>query len=990
MWFHLLRSIGILTCFIIFAQSAKGQPTSVLDNNPHLKWRQANTNNFRIIYPQGFDVQAQRMANTLEHIRTPEAKSLGVEPRKMSVILQNQTTNSNGFVSITPRRSEFFAMPSQNYNFTGNLDWLDLLATHEYRHMVQFQHANRGFNRFLYYLFGANTLAAMSYIAVPQWFWEGDAVATETAFTSSGRGRIPNFDLLFRTNLQEGRVFNYNKQYLRSYKDNIPDHYVLGYQMVSYLRKKTGNANVWENITRRAWSASIMPFTFSNSIKKEAGLYVKDLYQEMAVELQKEWKEEQSRIRVTPFEDIQVRDKKAYTDYRYPHELEEGSVLALKSGIGDIEQLVVISQHTEKRITTPGVMNQTGMLSVAGNRVVWNEYRYDPRWRMKTYSVIVGYDISEKKRKFISRNSRYASAALSPDGTKVATVETGTDYQTRLVVIDYETGAVHKVFENVNSDFISMPRWKENGNEIVALTTNQQGKAITQFDFKTGQVKIVTSFVDENIGYPVPHQNYILFNSPRSGIDNIYALDTSNGQIFQITSSRYGAYNPSIGANGKVIYYNEQSRDGLNVVKVPFNPSSWLPVKEVASQPTTSFQHLVEQEGRPSLLDSIPIQKFPVKKYSQFTHLINPYSWGAYVDNSLTSVNIGITSRDVLSTTAISAGYLFDINERTGSWNAGISYQGFYPIIDVNFSSGNRTVDEGDIKYDKVVGTDTTTVTENLTFDWKENTVEAGLRVPLITTSSRFLGSFTVSNYVGFTAVSDFTNSIDGGGRILPGNYPQYFFRDYADGGNLIYNRFSMSAYRLLKRSRRDINSKWGQAAFLNLYGTPYGGDYSGSLFSFQGRLYFPGLKKHHSLWGYWAFQKSEISDVNVSSGKGIDNYTFRNQIPLPRGQSVGHFEDFYSMSVNYTMPIWYPDLTIGPLLNVQRVRANAFFDYGFGSSVINQQPRSQSYVSTGAEVKFDINIFRLLPQLDVGFRYSYGINPSVSKFEFLLGTLNF
>ncbi|HNV30876.1 MAG TPA: hypothetical protein PKJ83_17145, partial [Cyclobacteriaceae bacterium] len=398
----MLRSIGILTCFIIFTQSAKGQPTSVLDNNPHLKWRQANTNNFRIIYPQGFEAQAQRMANTLEHIRTPEAKSLGVEPRKISVVLQNQTTNSNGFVSITPRRSEFFAMPSQNYNFTGNLDWLDLLATHEYRHMVQFQHANRGFNRFLYYLFGANTLAAMSYIAVPQWFWEGDAVATETAFTSSGRGRISNFDLLFRTNLQEGRVFNYNKQYLRSYKDNIPDHYVLGYQMVSYLRKKTGNANVWENITRRAWSASIMPFTFSNAIKKEAGLYVKDLYQEMAIELQKEWKEEQSRITVTPFEDIQVRDTKAYTDYRYPQELENGSVLALKSGIGDIEQLVILSDGKEKILTTPGVINSTGMLSAAANRIVWNEYRYDPRWRMKTYSVIVGYGISEKKRKFVS------------------------------------------------------------------------------------------------------------------------------------------------------------------------------------------------------------------------------------------------------------------------------------------------------------------------------------------------------------------------------------------------------------------------------------------------------------------------------------------------------------------------------------------------------------------------------------------------------------
>jgi hypothetical protein len=92
-------------------------------------------------------------------------------------------------------------MPSQNYNFLGTNDWLNLLASHEYRHVVQYQHANRGFSRALYYLFGSNTLAAMAHIGAPQWFWEGDAVATETAFTHSGRGRIPNFNLVFKTNL---------------------------------------------------------------------------------------------------------------------------------------------------------------------------------------------------------------------------------------------------------------------------------------------------------------------------------------------------------------------------------------------------------------------------------------------------------------------------------------------------------------------------------------------------------------------------------------------------------------------------------------------------------------------------------------------------------------------------------------------------------------------------------------------------------------------
>ena len=986
----MMRSVLILSLFLICITSARGQQTSVLENNPSLKWYQINTPNFKIIFPKGFEEQANRMANTMEHIRTPEANTMGTLPKKISIVLQNQSSTSNAFVSITPRRSEFYTMPSQNYNFTGTNDWMNLIASHEYRHMVQFQQAKRGLNKALYYLFGNNTLSVMSYVAVPPWFWEGDAVVTETAFTKSGRGRIPYFDLVFKTNLMEGRTFNYNKQFLRSYKHNIPDHYVLGYNMVSYLRQKTGNADVWENITARAWNAPFSPFTFSRAIKKESGLYVKDLFNEMALNFKKKWKDQLDTLTLTAFEQVNPRTSKAYTDYLYPHELEDGSVLVMKSGIGNIEQWVSFAHGKEKNVFTPGVLNASGMLSVANSRVVWNEYRYDPRWRVRTYSVLMGYDLGDKKKRMISKNSRYAAAAISPDGYKVATVESTNEYKTSLVVLDYFSGEVLKQFDNPGNDFISMPRWDQTSQSIYALSTNQTGKAIVKFDFASGKVTPITDYTQENIGYLVPFDQYVLFNSPRSGIDNIYALHQATGKRYQITSSKYGSYNPSVSRDGKTLYYNEQGRDGMNVVKISFDPAAWHEVSNEFVEPNSSYQHLVDQENHTDLFKNVPSQKFSTSKYSKLGNMINPYGWGLYFNNDLTKADIGISSQDVLSTTRINAGYKFDINERTGSWNAGISYQGFYPIIDVNFLQGTRSVNEGDIKYDKVVGTDTTRVEDNLTFDWKEKTVEAGLRLPLITTSSKFLGSLTMSNYVGFTAVSEFKNSIDGGGRIVPSNYPQYFFRDYADGGNLIYNHFSVSGYRLLKQSRRDINSKWGQAFFMDVYGTPYQGNYSGSQFSFQGRLYFPGVAKHHSIWGYWAYQKSDIADVSLSTRQGLNNYTFRNQIPLPRGQSVSRFENMYSMSLNYTLPLWYPDLNLGPLVNVQRIRANVFLDYGFGSSSVNQRNSSQSYLSTGAEVKFDINVLRLLPQMDIGFRYSYGISPSATKFEFLLGTLNF
>lgn len=977
----------ILILWVLFGTSAFGQ--EVLENNPpSVQFYKINTPHFKVLYPKGFEVEAQRMANTLEHIYLPETQSMGIRPRKISIILQNQSSLSNGFVTMAPRRSEFYTMPPQDYNFLGTNDWLDQLAVHEYRHVVQYQQTNSGFNRVLYYAFGPATLAAMASISVPKWVWEGDAVATETAFTHSGRGRIPNFGLLLRTNLGEGKVFNYNTQYLRSYKHNISDHYVLGYHMISYLRKQTNDPDVWGKAMKRTAIAPFMPFAFSRSVKKLSGLSLPQLYQATARDLQKTWSEEVTYVQLTEFAKINTRSTKAYTDFRYPQPLSTGDILALKSGIGDFAQFVILHDGKERTVFIPGVMNDAGMLSVRGNKVVWSEYGFDPRWQIKNFSLIKSYDVEKKKYKVLTHKTRYSGAALSPDGSKIVTVESATSYKVSVVVIDSETGSMIKNFQNPENAFYSMARWSDDGKNVVALKTKNNKRSVIAIDYESGNETILIPDSEENIGHPVLTEKYLFFNSSVSGIDNLYAYDLEQNVRLQVTSSKYGAYNPAVSPDGKMIYYSDQSRDGFDVVSIPFNPASWR-ICEVLNQPKQYAEYLSEQEGRPNLFDSIPVKTFETDRYSKISGIFNPYSWGAYLNSSFTQADIGISSQDVLSTTAIKAGYLFDINERTGAWRLGVSYQGLYPIIDVNVMYANRSVDEGYIEYDKVVGSDTTeNVVEKLVLDWKETTVETGIRIPLVTTNSKYYGNFSIGNYFGYTHVTDFTNSIDGGGRLFPANYPQFFLRSYLDNGSLLYNRFNMSAYRLLKQSRRDINSKFGQTINVTWYSTPYGGDFSGKQFSVYTQLYFPGFFKHHSLWGYWAFQSTDISKVYSNTESGRDNYIFNNQIPLPRGISVYRFEKFYSMSANYTLPLWYPDISIGPLLNLQRFRANVFYDYGFGSSP--QFDSSQTYASVGGELRMDFNLMRYLPQLNVGFRYSYGLQPTASQFEFLIGFLNF
>jgi hypothetical protein len=614
---------------------------------------------------------------------------------------------------------------------------------------------------------------------------------------------------------------------------------------------------------------------------------------------------------------------------------------------------------------------------------------------VRNYSQIKVYDITTKQRKIVGgRRSRLSGAALSPDASTVVAVNVSHDYKTSVQLFDASSGSRTKEFSNPENHFYSMPRWSEDGKKIVAIKTIKSGKAISIFDVATGMTEDVLVVGHENVGHPVMYQNYVFFNSPVTGIDNIFVFDLQSKKRYQVTSSKYAAYNPAVSLDGKRLYYNEQVRDGLDVVEVPFNPGSWKSFDGVSPIAISNqYQHLVEQEGRPALLDSIPTTQHPVTKYSKLKGILNPYSWGAFLTNDLAQINAGVASRDILSTTSISAGYLYDINEGTSSWRAGLSYQGLWPIIDFDVRTGDREDDE-------------TFGSNDVMFQWKEFTAEGGIRVPFQLTSSKYARQLSIGNAVGFTRTTEFKNTVRRNGSLVyegPARYVPafdtlaYVYKDQLNNGDLIYNHFTLSFSNLLKRSRRDFLSRWGQTLNVDFYNTPYEGDFESKLLAVRTSFYFPGLFKHHFLYGRFAYQES-------FQGIETNTYIFRNLIPKPRGHSYPSDETFYSVSANYALPLWYPDIALGPVLNIQRIKANLFYDYGKGTgNVFYYKPNSNrvyisstddTYRSVGVETTFDFNLFRFLPKFEIGLRSTYRFaNQSVNsgmEFDIVIGNIGF
>jgi hypothetical protein len=964
----------IIQLFFVVQSWAQSQILST--NPPNLKWYQINSQHFNILFEGGFLKEGLRIANTMEELYKPVSQSLGITPKKISIILQNHNSISNGFVSQTPRRSEFFTMPTQDYNFTGMLDWMDLLAVHEFRHVVQFDKSVTKFNKAVFYVLGYNASSSLAHIAVPEWFWEGDAVVIETALTKGGRGRIPNFGMLMRTNTLERGTFNYYRQYLRSFKYQVQDHYTFGYYMTSYLRNHYGDKIISET-TRQAWAWPFIPFRFSNRIKKYSGKSLLQNYKSMMVELDSLWRKQINQRNFSRYNQINFRYSNAYTDYSYPQYLNDGSIVSLKSGIGDIPTFVKFDQSgKDKKVSVPGIINSTGMLSVANDIIAWNEIEFDPRWGNQTYSVIKIYDLKNKKIRRVSRKSRYSSAALSPDGKLIVTIETTHDSKYKIVIIDTGTGKMIGEIPNPQNYFFQNPRWSDDGSKIVAVKQSKAGKTIWIYDLESSTEEDLWELSLENIGYPVLHKKYVFYNSPLDGLDNVYAIQIDTKERFRVTSGKFGSYNAVISSEGDKILYNNFSKDGFDVVEIDFDSSSWVPVNQIIPNPENYFEPIAIQEGNINIVDSVKDESFPVKRYRLGAKILNPYSWGPILESTDLDLFIGISSKDIMGTSVLDLGYQFNANEETGQWIGNFSYQGIYPVLNARGYIGNRAVTERFAVRDdggNIIGDTLSRVT------WNESGFLLGAELPFKLTRSKYLQDLRIGFNYNYSYVKDYSS------------YESLRFPDMQADGSLLSNEYYFSYRRMLRTSKRDLYGKFGQFLYLQYENTPWkASKYEGEMFAAQLRLFFPGLFKHHS-FNYRVGYQWQLYDRNNN-----DIYLFNSPIFWTRGYSYRIFDNYLNNSFNYAFPVIYPDLPIWSLLNIQRIYTNFFVDIGRGyiyERPLEGIPEQINYSrSVGVEVSFDFNVMRFLSMFNMGFRYVYAIdnenNPH--QWSLLIGDFGF
>ena len=132
--------LSLLLLALLMGSPATGQET----RTPIFGWKSIKTEHFEVIFPPGAEEQAQRAAASLEAIYEP----LHIDSRRgcrLPVVLSSDGAMSNGYATPMPRHSTFYLNPGADWDdLNHTLNWVDMLAIHEYRHITQILHAKRG------------------------------------------------------------------------------------------------------------------------------------------------------------------------------------------------------------------------------------------------------------------------------------------------------------------------------------------------------------------------------------------------------------------------------------------------------------------------------------------------------------------------------------------------------------------------------------------------------------------------------------------------------------------------------------------------------------------------------------------------------------------------------------------------------------------------------------------------------------------------------
>lgn len=918
-----MRIVIAIVCWlfcinVVHSQNFGGNPSS-------LKWNQINTDSFKVVYPKGLDSSAMRVADIITHQSRYNLSTIGDKLKKITIIMQPQTTISNGFVMLGPWRSEFYTTTPQDALELGGLSWTDILSIHEFRHVQQYSNLRNGLSKTAGILFGDYGQLLANAASVPDWFFEGEAVYNETLLSSQGRGRLPFFFNGYKSLYYQQKDYSYMKLRNGSLKDYVPNHYQLGYLLVAYGREKYGD-DFWRKVTHDASSFKPLFYPLQGAVKKYAGVSYTQFVADALNFYHQQWKDNNNNTRyITPLK------KNVVVNEKYPYINNQQQVISLYSD----SRHVAYFKEDDKKLAVRDI-DYDDYFSYNNNKIIYSSYKRDARWANREYSEIRLLNSETGKRKKLTSKTRYFSPDISNDGKTIVASELDDTQHSWLVLLDTNGKLLNRQPAPAGHVY-SYPKFSADDKYIYILERDAQGlMALVQQSLNDSSKKILLPFAKRIIGYPLVQHDTLLYTCSNNGNDEVWAYVINEQKNYKLAETSTGLYQGAI--KNDSVYSSNFTADGYRLTALH---AIWQQQNNTADILKDLYVQHPFQSSLNNYLQNIPSQNFTITKYYKANHPFNFHSRSPYIDGAEYSVKL--FGNNVFNTFQHELYYAYNINE--GYHRAGYTgiYGGWYvqPFIDVN-QTWNRNFLIADSAFNAQ------------RFYYNQTQFAGGLQLPL-----NFTGGLMYRNLL---LSASFRNN-----QIAWKGLAKTFF----ENRSFNYGEFRVSYSQSIQQAAQQIYPHIAQS-FLLQYRQ---GSKAYQLLA-SGSFYFPGFAPTHSLVISTAYQLRDTTST----------YIYDNNFSFSRGYSKVDFPRMWKVGGTYHFPLAYPDWGFGNIVYFLRIRGDVFFDYTEVKSLRTQL--HYQFNTAGAELFFDTKWWNQQP-LSFGIRYDNLLNNhNKSRIEFVLPIL--
>jgi hypothetical protein len=941
-----MRNLIIIILFSHFVPNLINAQSVGGNHIPNQKWRILYSPSTNVIYPKGMEPYAQRIANITNYINQNNLRSIGSKAGKINIVLQNQTVIPNGYVALAPIRSEFYATPPYSNNLLGSIDWLDILATHEYRHVLQNYNSRRGITKVASYVMGQSGWSMLSNLSVPNWYSEGDAVIAETAWSLNGRGRSAFFTQEQRALANKGIKYGYQKSRNGSFKSLVPDHYRLGYLMLTKARELKGN-DVTATVLRQASKYKGVVYPFSQALKRNVGYGSTKLYNLAWKENKEAWADQLKSTELIKTENVVKRKPRVVTTYAGPKVLTDGSIIVAKGTYKETEKIVRIKNGKEKELTTMGIGMDT-YISVGNNEtlVAWTEQTKNARRSNQDFTDIIIYNLKSDKKTRLTSKTRYFSPTISPIENKVAAIYISPTLHTQIHILDAATGKVLKSIDQEKGYSLTRLAWTEDGKNIISIAKKDSKLALIKFSIDEKGSTELTGWTRHTMDAPVVRNNKVYYSAAYTGIENIYSVGLDGeGRITKVSSVPVAALEPTVSKDGREIYFLEQTENGNKLSKQLLNTINEAEFKVIEPFEMPFYKTIADKSEGGNIFEKIPTQKYNSQPYNGLFRGLRLHSW--MFTPTLSTLNMNIMAQNYLEDIGFGVGGAINFNEKNANtFNAEMTIARYFPIFTFGAERAQRNTD--------MYSSNNTMIKSR--FD--ETNLYGKVHVPLSWWKGNFRSSF----------VPSFTLSQRNLSNIKIGEIAQ------DANQSLLTSRFDVTYSTLRQRAYQNISSRLGIVLNYSAVGSMTGKRANRT--TFLGKVYLPGLGKNHALKFTSGYQNEPLQN----------GYQFSDAFEYARGYEAPINDTYNKFSVDYTFPLGYPDMGLLGMTYFKRVRANVFYDHGTAQNVMLKTKTMQR--STGFELVFDNTVLNVIPA-SFGIRTSILLNnpdpDPVAKFGFFM-----